>query len=102
MFRSTDQGPVGVLPLDRGGALKAFNEPTASLVETKHTIVVADRLGAESAREAEYLDFARLMGQPSDLEASAALAGGGRPDFAGVDSEYPPDVEMHRSDIESN
>jgi hypothetical protein len=49
----------------------------ALLGETKRTLVAACRRGVESAR-------------------------GGRPDFASVDTEYPRDAGMHRSDIESN
>ena len=60
------------------------------------------RRGVESAGEAENLAFARLMGQPSDLEAFTALAEGRRPDFARVDSEFPHDFDVHRSDIESS
>ncbi len=68
-------------------------------METERTVVAAYRRGVESVREAA---FARLVGQSSDREAFTALAGGGRPDFAAVDTEYPRKVEIHRSDIESN
>jgi hypothetical protein len=71
-------------------------------VDTERTVVAAYRRGIESVQEARNLAFARPVAQSSDLEAFTALAGREQPDFAGVDTEYPGEVEMHRSDIEGN
>jgi hypothetical protein len=101
MFRSTDQGRVRVLPPDRAGAQKAFNEHRTSLVETKRTIVAAYRRGVESAREAEHLVFARLTGQPSELEAFTALAGRS-PQLRQGRHGSTRSTLKHRTDIEGN
>jgi enoyl-CoA hydratase/carnithine racemase len=74
------------------------SKPAASLVETKRTIVAANRDLIRAARSRENRAFTRLLGQPANLEAFAALAERRTPDFAAVDSADPIDVEYHRSD----
>lgn len=69
-----------------------------SLVETKRTIVSANRDLIEAARLRENKAFARLLGEPANLEAFAALAGRRKPDFASVDAAYPVDVSKHAGD----
>ncbi len=67
-------------------------KPIASLVETKRTIVAAHREGVAAARAREDDAFRRLLGQPANIEALAALAERRTADFACIDSERPPDM----------
>jgi len=73
-------------------------KPIASLVETKRTIVAAHRDLIRAARSREDRAFSRLLGQPANLEAFAALGERRSPDFATVDANHPVDVEGHRAD----
>ena len=73
-------------------------EPVTSLIETKRTIVAAHGAGIAAARQRENQAFARLLGEPANLEAFAALAERRPPEFAAVDSAHPVDVERHRVD----
>jgi len=73
-------------------------KPIASLVETKRTIVAAHRDLIAAARRREDTAFARLLGQPANLEAFTALAERRPPDFAAVDTANPVDLDRHRSD----
>ncbi len=67
-------------------------KPIASLVETKRTIVAAHREGVAAARAREDDAFRRLLGQPANIEALAALAERRTADFTCIDSEHPPDM----------
>jgi enoyl-CoA hydratase/carnithine racemase len=74
------------------------SKPIASLVETKRTIVAAHRDLIAAARRREDTAFARLLGQPANLEAFTALAERRPPDFAAVDAANPLDLDRHRAD----
>ena len=74
------------------------SKPVASLVETKRTIVAAQRDLIRAARARENDAFRRLLGAPANLEAFAALGERRPPDFATVDADHPPDIERHRAD----
>jgi enoyl-CoA hydratase/carnithine racemase len=74
------------------------SKPIASLVETKRTIVAANRDLIRAARLRENRAFSRLLGEPANLEAFAALAERRPPDFAAVDAAHPVDIEHHRAD----
>lgn len=86
-----------LLPATMEAARTLAAKPIASLVETKRTIVAAHRDLVAAARAREDRAFARLLGQPANLEAFAALAERRPPDFAAVDAAHPVDVEVHRS-----
>ncbi len=73
-------------------------KPIASLIETKRTMVAAHRDLIRAARSRENRAFARLLGQPANLEAFAALGERRDPDFAAVDASHPVDLEVHRAD----
>jgi enoyl-CoA hydratase/carnithine racemase len=70
-------------------------KPLASLVETKRTIVAGYREAIAAARRREDKAFQRLLGQPANLEAFAALASRRPPEFERVDAEHPIDVVRH-------
>ncbi len=65
------------------------SKPIASLIESKHTLVSPQRDLMRAARSREDGAFARLLGQPANLEALSALAEGRQPDFVRVDAEHP-------------
>ena len=73
-------------------------KPIASLVETKRTITAGHRDAIEAARERENTAFRRLLGQPANMEAFAALAARRIPEFARVDREHPVDVAAHAAE----
>jgi enoyl-CoA hydratase/carnithine racemase len=73
-------------------------KPLASLVETKRTIIAAHRDLIAAARRRENAAFSRLLGEPANLEAFAALAERRPPDFAAVDAAHPVDIARHRID----
>jgi enoyl-CoA hydratase/carnithine racemase len=73
-------------------------KPIASLVETKRTIVAGHRAAIAAARSREDRAFQRLMGQPANLEAFAALSARRPPEFVRVDREHPVDVTAHASE----
>jgi enoyl-CoA hydratase/carnithine racemase len=79
-------------------ARKLAAKPIASLVETKRTIVAGYRDGIAAARARENLAFQRLLGEPANLEAFAALAARRPPEFAAIDAAHPVDIERHRTD----
>jgi enoyl-CoA hydratase/carnithine racemase len=79
-------------------AAKLAGKPIASLVETKRTIAAAHRDGIAAARQRENKAFARLLGEPANLEAFAALAERRAPAFPAVDAAHPVDVDRHRGD----
>jgi enoyl-CoA hydratase/carnithine racemase len=84
-------------------ARKLAAKPMASLIETKRTIVATRRDAIEAARARENLAFKRLLGQPANLEAFAALAERRPPDFISVDDRHPVDIARHRSpDADAN
>jgi enoyl-CoA hydratase/carnithine racemase len=70
-------------------------KPLASLIETKRTITAGHRDAIAAARRREDQAFARLLGQPANLEAFVALGERRAPDFARVDAEHPVDVQLH-------
>jgi enoyl-CoA hydratase/carnithine racemase len=90
--------PETLLTETLGLAHQLASKPIASLVETKRTIIAASRDLIAAARAREDVAFSRLLGQPANLEAFAALAGRRPPDFASVDAAHPVDVAYHRSD----
>ncbi len=90
--------PDELLPETLRLAQVLAGKPIASLVETKRTIVAAQRDSIQAARERENVAFRRLMGSPANLEAFAALGARRTPDFASVDSANPPNIELHRND----
>jgi enoyl-CoA hydratase/carnithine racemase len=90
--------PDDLLPETLAVAQKLAAKPLASLVETKRTIVAAHRDLIAAARRREDNAFGRLLRQPANLEAFAALAERRPPDFATVDAAHPVDVERHRAD----
>lgn len=73
-------------------------KPLASLVETKRTIVAANSDLIRAARSREDRAFSRLLGQPANLEAFAALGERRPPDFVGVDAAHPVDLAHHLAD----
>lgn len=90
--------PAHLLDETLAVAQKLAAKPIASLVETKRTITSSRRELIAAARSRENQAFARLLGQPANLEAFAALAARRPPDFAAVDAAHPVDVERHRAD----
>jgi enoyl-CoA hydratase/carnithine racemase len=90
--------PDELVPATLAVAQQLAAKPIASLVETKRTIVAAHRDLIRAARAREDLAFSRLLGQPANLEALAALAERRPADFAAVDAIHPVDVERHRAD----
>ena len=90
--------PAALLPETLAVAQQLAAKPIASLVETKRTIVAAHRELIEAARQRENTAFVRLMGQPANLEAFAALGERRPPDFVAVDAAHPADVDLHRAD----
>lgn len=73
-------------------------KPIASLVETKRTIVAGRSDAVAAARARENAAFLRLMGQPANLEALAALGEHRAPNFAAIDTAHPVDVNFHHRD----
>jgi enoyl-CoA hydratase/carnithine racemase len=90
--------PDELLPESLAVAHRLAAKPIASLVETKRTIVAAHRDLIAAARHREDTAFARLLGQPANLEAFTALAERRPPDFAAVDAAHPVDLDRHRAD----
>jgi enoyl-CoA hydratase/carnithine racemase len=90
--------PEDLLPATLEVAGTLARKPIASLVETKRTIVSAHRELIGAARRREDTAFARLMGQPANLEAFAALAERRPPDFVAVDANHPADIGQHAAD----
>ena len=68
-----------------GYARVLASKPISSLVETKATIVAGLLDGLDAALDRENAAFARLLGQPANLEAFAAFAERRDPDFDGID-----------------
>jgi enoyl-CoA hydratase/carnithine racemase len=64
-------------------------KPIPSLIETKLAIIAALREPIARARERENAAFQRLLGQPANLEAFAALGERREPDFVSVDRQHP-------------
>jgi enoyl-CoA hydratase/carnithine racemase len=91
---------LAVAPEAAAVAAQLAAKPLASLIESKRTIVGAYRDGIAAARKREDVAFRRLLRQPANLEAFAALAGHRPPDFVGVDTANPVDVDRHRSDAD--
>src|SRR5689334_12091611 len=81
--------PDELLPETLAVAHRLASKPIASLVETKRTVVAAHRDLIAAARKRENQAFSRLLGQPANLEAFAALAERRPPDFAAVDAANP-------------
>ena len=90
--------PDALLPDTLAVAQQLAAKPIASLVETKRTIAAAHRDLIAAARAREDTAFVRLMGEPANLEAFAALAERRPPDFAAIDAANPVDVDRHRAD----
>lgn len=95
-FRVT--APEDLLPETMRYAHHLAAKPIASLIETKRTIVSAHRDLVAAARAREDQAFMRLLGEPANLEAFAALGERRPPDFAAVDEANPVDVARHRAD----
>jgi enoyl-CoA hydratase/carnithine racemase len=81
-----------------GAAQLLAAKPIASLIETKRTIMAGHKDAIAAARSREDVAFQRLMGQPANLEAFAALSERRTPEFVRVDSEHPVDVAAHTSE----
>ena len=79
-----------LLPETLEVAQRLASKPLASLVETKRAIAAAHLDLVEAARTRENAAFRRLLGQPANLEAFAALRERRAPDFAAVDAAHPP------------
>jgi enoyl-CoA hydratase/carnithine racemase len=94
-WRVTAPGALLLVTLEVAQRLAA--KPITSLVETKAAITSAHRDLIAAARKREDLAFSRLLGQPANLEALAALSERRCPDFAAVDAANPPDLERHRA-----
>jgi enoyl-CoA hydratase/carnithine racemase len=94
-WRVAEPGALLLVTLEVAQRLAA--KPIASLVETKAAIISAHRDLIAAARRREDLAFSRLLGQPANLEALAALSERRCPDFAAVDAANPPDLERHRA-----
>lgn len=62
-------------------------KPISSLIETKRTIIAGLQDSINAARERENGAFARLLGQPANVEAMTAFAEKREPDFAGIDAQ---------------
>jgi enoyl-CoA hydratase/carnithine racemase len=62
-------------------------KPISSLIETKRTIVAGLLDSINAARERESAAFARLLGQPANIEAMTAFAEKREPNFATVDAK---------------
>ena len=90
--------PSELMPMTLEAAQKLASKPVASLIESKRTIVSAHRDLIAAARKREDTAFSRLLGQPANLEAYAALGERRAPDFASVDAAHPVDLKRHRSD----
>jgi enoyl-CoA hydratase/carnithine racemase len=90
--------PDDLLPATLEVAGTLATKPMASLIETKRTIVAAHRELIGAARRRENTAFARLMGQPANLEAFAALSERRPPDFLRVDADHPADIAYHAAD----
>ena len=81
--------PQELLPATLEFARTLAAKPIASLIESKHALVSAQRNLIREARKREDGAFARLLGQPANLEALSALAEGRQPDFVKIDAEHP-------------
>jgi Enoyl-CoA hydratase/isomerase len=83
------------------GQLAAFPKPLVCAVNGLALGIGASLLAHRdliaAARKREDLAFSRLLGQPANLEALAALSERRCPDFAAVDAANPPDLERHRA-----
>jgi enoyl-CoA hydratase/carnithine racemase len=90
--------PEDLLPATLDVARTLAAKPVASLVETKRTIVSAHGGLIDAARRRENTAFARLLGQPANLEAFAALAERRPPDFVSIDAEHQVDIAHHAAD----
>jgi enoyl-CoA hydratase/carnithine racemase len=90
--------PDALLPETLEVARHLAAKPLASLVETKRTIIAGYRDGITAARARENLAFRRLLGEPANMEAFAALAARRDPEFAAVDAANPVDIDRHRTD----
>jgi enoyl-CoA hydratase/carnithine racemase len=89
--------PDALLPETLAVARHLAAKPIASLVESKRTIVAGYRDGIAAARAREDRAYQRLLGEPANLEAFAALAARRTPEFAAVDAAHPVDIERHRA-----
>lgn len=90
--------PDRLLPETLEVARHLAAKPLASLVETKRTILAASRDAVAAARRREDEAFRRLLGQPANLEAFAALGARRPPEFARIDAEHPVDIALHATD----
>jgi enoyl-CoA hydratase/carnithine racemase len=86
--------PSGLMGEAMGAARTLASKPIASLIETKRTIVAAHRDFIRAARAREDKAFLRLLGQPANIEALAALAEGRSADFAAIDAAHPVDIAI--------
>jgi enoyl-CoA hydratase/carnithine racemase len=60
------------------------SKPISSLIETKKTIIESLQAPIAEARTRENAAFAKLMGQPANVEALSAFAEKRAPDFASI------------------
>ena len=90
--------PSELMPATLEAAHKLAGKPVASLIETKRTIVSAHRDLIAAARKREDTAFSRLLGEPANMEAYAALGERRPPDFAAVDAANPVNLKRHMAD----
>lgn len=90
--------PDDLVPETMKHATHLASKPLGSLLESKRTIVAGHREAIAVARKREDRAFQRLLGQPANLEAFAALGARRPPEFARVDAEHPVDVATHTAD----
>ncbi len=89
--------PDDLLPETMAAATVLARKSIASLVESKRTIVAAQRDAIAAARARENAAFAVLLGAPASMEAFAALAARREPDFVSVDAANPVDLSEYES-----
>ena len=89
--------PEALLPETMDIAQRLASKPIASLVEVKRTVVASHRDAIRAARGREERAFARLLGQPANIEALSAMVENRSPDFPAIDVTHPIDLEHHRA-----
>jgi hypothetical protein len=62
------------------------SKPISSLIESKRTITAAYQDAIAAARERETEAYERLLGQPANVEALAAVVERRQPHFTGIDT----------------
>jgi enoyl-CoA hydratase/carnithine racemase len=89
--------PDELMPEAMAAATVLARKSIASLVESKRTIVAAQRDAVDAARARENAAFQKLLGAPASLEAFAALGARREPDFVSVDAANPVDLSEYEA-----